>query len=154
MKYSPGSSEDSKGRTDQTEIRRSKRTQSQKNRNLSLVWLTHNCTLLSYFLPLSLSHTQSIYRQCPEKIRCSRSDTGLSNSVRETNMHLCLLPQAWCQDRCCRASLLRSGPSCSLSEGDILKRTLISRSFTYSTITPHHCIAVAGLRWVVGVCVT
>lgn len=33
-----------------------------------------------------LAHRQCIYRQCPEKIRCSQSDTGPSRGVRETNM--------------------------------------------------------------------
>lgn len=118
------------------------------NGNLSLMWLPHNFTLLSYFLsfPLSVVHTQSVYRQCPEKIRWSQSDTGLSESVSETNMLLtvcCLGPGV----RSMRQSF--SPPlwsHCSLSEGDILKHTLGSRSFTYSA---NHCIAVAGLRlWI------
>lgn len=74
---------------------------------MSFMWLTHIIELLS------LTHTQSIYRQGPEKIRCSQSDTGPSQSVRETNMRpaqLCVLPRAWCQDRCCRGSGLLSGP--------------------------------------------
>lgn len=40
-------------------------------------------------------------------------------------------------------------PPFSLSEGDILKHTLSSRSLTYSIITAHRCISVAGSRWVV-----
>lgn len=48
------------------------------------------------------------------------------------------------------ASLLLSAPPpFSLSEGDILKHTLSSRSLTYSIITAHRCISVAGSRWVV-----
>lgn len=34
-----------------------------------------------------------------------------------TTAALSLPPQAWCRDRCCRGSLLLSGPPCSLSAG-------------------------------------
>lgn len=75
---------------------------------------------------------------------CARSQYAASAALG-------VLPQAWCQDRCCSISspLCPPPPPFSLSEGDILKRTLSSRSLTYSIITAHRCISVAGSRWVV-----
>lgn len=55
---------------------------------ICLCWSHTQSYIMKLFsLTLSLSVTQSIYRQCPEKIRCSQSDTS-SERVRETNMQL------------------------------------------------------------------
>lgn len=103
-------------------------------------------------LILSLTRTQSIYRLCPEKIRCSQSDTGLSESVRETNI------QPLQSSVCCRR------PGVRIDAAEVLFSSLVSllsvrgqHPETHTELKVIHlqhyrCIAVAGLTWVRDVC--
>lgn len=105
--------------------------------------------ILHYEATFSLTQTQSIYRQCPEKIRCSQSETGLSDSVRETNMQPLQLSV------CCLGLGVR------IDAAELLFSSLVplvsvqgQHPETHTELKVIHlqfcsCTTVAGLRWVV-----